>query len=625
MQQYAHLNPLLRKPWFVKSTDKEQDEIDRACSLVSETADIEQYQRSWHELNLWNATLYSNRELVGFNWGVTDVNAARELWPTNLHTENLIEEIGDAMLSKASSSPLRPALTPHGCSWKTERAVRKADAFIGGMWRSTRSEDACVRAFLDAYISGLGAVRAVYDDDTDELTVEPLFFDNIIVDNRECLNRQAPRTIRIRTVMPRKSIEAKYGPLRGTQKYTEYRKCGEGYEIMVEAFRLPDANGEGGWHSIACGGRMLVDEEWTENFFPVEFFHYREQLSGFFSASGVESLVPYQVRLNALNDAIEESQDIRCRPRILQHVNSQLDYSQWDNQAGRIIGWAGSEPKPFIWDTELNELYQERERVWNKAFSHAGISEMFAHADLAQGVRLDSSAGVREFRNMEDSRHLRLWTRFEDFRLRVAKMIIRVLGMHSSAKAYTVMYPGSRLSKATRKVTFQAVKCLAENEYGWTLDAVPLSQQSPAARRETLRDWVSRGLMDETQAKRMLTNPNLELEEDLEMASYEDVYRHIEIMEEGGYEAPTELTNLMYGQKKVTQNLHRLRGFIEEDEDDMDELRDVIERHVQWVVHATSIQQTAVAMANAPAPFAPTQGMPGTSAPAPGMVPGAAA
>jgi hypothetical protein len=618
MRTLQVLNPLLRQRWYEKgsaSKDKKEDELLRAQSLVSETAEIEQYQRSWHELNLWNATLLFNRELVGFNWGVTEVNAARELWPYNLHTENLIEEIGEAMISKASSSPLRPSLVPTGKSWKTERAVRKADNFLYGLWRQTKSEDACVSAFLDSFWAGIGAVMDVYDEDTGLLCTEALFPDNIIIDNRECMNRRSPRTIRIRSVVPRASIEAKYGELPATQKYADYRRIGEGYEIVVEAFRLPDANGEGGWHGIACGGRMLVDEPWTEDWFPVEFFHYRDKLSGFYCRSGVESLVPYQLRLNDLNNAIEESQDIRCHPRLLTHMNTQLDLSQWDNEAGRILGYAGEKPEPFIWQTELAELYQERERVWQKAFNHAGLSDMFAHAELPQGVRLDSSAGVREFHNMEDRRHLRLWTRFEDFRLRVAKMHLKVLGRYKSAKAYTVVYPSSRLAQAAKKATYEAVKCLTEDQYNWDLAAVPLSQMSPAARRETLRDWVSRGLMDDAQAKRMLTNPNLELEEDLEMASYDDIYRHIEIMENGGYEAPTELTNLTYGIKKVVANLHRLRQFEEEDEESAKELRNVIENHVKWIVHATSIQQMAVAMSQAtPAPFQPTQGMPGTSA-----------
>jgi len=610
------LSPLLRAPWYVKNTGKPDEELLRAQSLISETAEIEQYQRSWHELNLWNATLYCNRELVGFNWGSVDTNAARELWPHNLHTENLIEEIGDAMLSKASSSPLRPSIVPTGKSWKTTRAVRAADNCVHGVWLQTKSEEACVEAFLDAYWAGIAAVRDVYDEKTKILTTEAIFPDNIIVDNRECLNRQAPRTLRIRTIVPRASIEAKYGVLKGEQRYADYRRIGDGYEVMVEAIRLPDAEGKGGWHSLAAGGRMLVDEPWNETWFPVEFFNYREKLSGFFCPSGVESLVPYQVRLNELNDAIAESQDIRCRPRILKHANSIIDLAQWDTQAGRIIDWAGSEPKPFVWETELGELYQERDRVWGKAFSHAGISEWFANADAPSNVRFDSSAAVRENRNLEDSRHLRLWSRFEDFRLRVAKMHMRVLGRHKGAKAFTVSYPGKRTAKIAGRVTFEAFKTLNEDDFGWHLAATPLSQQSPAARRETLRDWVSRGLMDDAQAHRMLTNPNVELEEDLEMASYDDIDRHIELMENGSYEAPTELTNLPYGIKKVTANLHRLRQYEEEDDESAAELRDVIEKHIEWIVSATSINQNQIAMQQAQntTPYAPTQGMPGTSA-----------
>lgn len=611
------MNELLKKNWAVpdKKLSKPDDERARATALINETANIEQYQRSWHELNLWNATLYSNRELVGFTWGaVSDATAARELWPTNLVTENLIEEIGDAMLSKASSSPLRPSLIPHGRSWKVERAVRLADQFLFGVWRQTKSEDACVRAFLDGYLSGVACVRDVYDEATNTLSTEPVFFDNIIVDNRECLNRQPPRTVRIRQVLPRASIEAKWGALGTTEKYVDYRTVGEGYEVLIEAWRLPDAMGKGGRHVIACAGRLLVDEDWEVDWFPLEFFHYREKLSGFFCPSGVESLVPYQVRQNSLNEAIEESQDIRCRPRILQHANSQIDYNQWDTRAGRFMLWAGEKPEPFVWETELAELYQERERNKAAAFSHAGLSEMYAHADLPSQVRLDSSAGVREMRNMEDSRHLRLWTNFEDFRLRVAKMHLRVLGQHKGAAAYSVVAPSARLKARARKITYDAVKLLSEEQYSWEMAAVPLSQQSPAARRETLRDWVSRGLMDDAKARQMISNPNLELEEDLEMASYDDVHRHIEVMEEGGYEAPTELTNLPYGIRKITANLHRLKDFEEDDDKAAAELRDVIENHVKWIVTGVSITQMAAQPAAQPAPFAPTQGMPGTSA-----------
>lgn len=593
-------------PWWVPNPKDKEDGAKRAAAVIAECASIEQHQHAWHELGLWNATLYSNRELVGFNWGQTG-DAAKELWPTNLHTENIIEEIGDAMLSKASSSPLKPALVPHGKSWKTERAVRLLDQFLFGVWRQTMSEDACVRAFLDAYISCVGCVMDVYDADTNTLSTEPVFFDSIVIDNRECLNRQAPRTHRIRRVLPRASIESKYKKQLGKRpEYVKYREVGHGYEVIVEVWRLPDADGTNGRHCVSSCGVLLVDEEWTETWVPLEYFQWKDRLSGFFCQSGVEQLVPYQVRQNSLNDAIEESQDIACRPRMKIHANAQIDLSQWDSVAGRFVMWSGSEPMPLVWPTNLQELYQERERNKQSAFSHVAMSEMFANADLPQQVRLDSSAGVREMRNMEDARHLRSWTRFEDFRLRVAKMHLRVLGAHSGASAYTAVYHPARAHAAAKRIPYEAVKVLNDDQFSWSLEATPLSQQTPAARRETLRDWVSRGLMDDAQAHRMMTNPNIEREEDMEMASYDDILRHIDLMEEGNYEPPTELTNLTYGIRKVTSNLHRLRNY-----EDVDS--DVIENHIKWIVKGVTITQMAVA-AQQPAAFQPTQGMPGTSA-----------
>jgi hypothetical protein len=236
------------------------------------------------------------------------------------------------------------------------------------------------------------------------------------------------------------------------------------------------------------------------------------------------------------------------------------------------------------------------------------MSEMFSGADLPQQVRLDSSAGVREARNMEDSRHLRRWTRFEETRKEVGRTLMNVLSISKGSGNYSSSF--SKYSRAPIEVVRykDAIKTLQGNQYSWTLEAVPLSMMSPAARRETIRDYVSRGQMDDAEARRAEANPNLEKIEDLEMASYDDVYRHIRLMERGEYEAPTELTNLTFGIKRVTQNLHRLR--------DMENVpKSILEDHVRWIVTGVSIQESAVAMSpNQPAPFAPTQGMPGTNA-----------
>jgi hypothetical protein len=591
-------------------------EMKRAAALLQETSAIEQRQGNWYELNRWNAILLTNRDLPGFAWGC---NYQSDMGPVDLRSENLIENIGEAHVSKASSSPMKPTPVPTGRSYKVERAVRKLDQFQFAVWRQAKSEEAAVQAYLDAYCSGIGCVRVAFDPKGKALKNEAVFFDNLVIDDRECANRTLPRTYRIRQVVPISGIESAYGCKleKRKQRYHMNRDIGDGYEVVVEAWRLPGPDGTGGAHMVACDGKVLFYEKWTHNWVPLAFFHWQDPISGFHPKSGVEQLVPYQIRQNELNDTIQAQHDIAARVRWLAHANSSIDLSQWDNVEGRILMYAGIKPEPFPVDlSHLQHLYQERERNRASAFSFMGISEAFAQADLPQGVRADSSAGMREMFNAEDRRHLRRWKRFEQLRLEIARLNLLVLSTEQGAEAYSVLYfaPGGKAS--AKKIPYEAVKTLTEDQYSWSFEATPLSMMQPAARRELLRDWSSRGMGDQGEEHRMMGGLNLERLEELEMASYDDILRHLDVLEGDedrppAYEPPTEITNLTYGIKKVQANLLRLLNY-----DDVPP--EIIENHYLWIQAAVAIQQAAVAQQmqaeQAMTPMMPTQGVAGTNA-----------
>lgn len=607
--------------WSPEGKEDEETQSRRVSALLSETAKIEERQHAWHELNLWNSTLYNNRELAGFRWGA-EANAESELWPQNLRTENIIENIGQAMLSKASSSPLKPTLVPHGNSWRTAKAIRMSDRFLFGAWRATKAEDACVQAFNDSYTAGISCVQVGYDDVANELQVESVFFDNIIIDNRECANRAMPRTYRIRKAMPRDVAESRYDivfdEVKDVKRYNNKRMQGRDWVIVVEAWRLPDRGKKNGRHSIACQNykKFIKDEPWTEAWVPLVVHHWQDRQSGFFVKSGVEQVIPFQVIQNELNDDIRDAQDLACRLRILAHANSNMDVSQLDNKNGRVIYYSGNEPKFWEAKTNLAELYNERERNKAAAYTHVGLSESFAGADLPPQVRLDSSAAVREQRNMEDSRHLRLWTTFEEFRLRVARTMLMVLGCCKGAENYEVRPIGARMSM--EKIPWKDISVLLKNENLWTLESTPMSMMSAAARRELLRDYTSRGQseMGGDDSKRMISNADTEMLEDLELADKEDIERHISIMEEGGYERPDEFTALSKGLMLVKANMKRLLQY-----DDVTPSDPVIRAHKTWLVDAASVivenqkmqEAQQAAEQQTMTPFAPTQGVNGTS------------
>lgn len=589
-----------------------QDEWDRerALALVSETEAIEMRQNAWHEFNLWNSTLFYNRQLPAFRWGA--IGAEEELYPADLRTENLIETIGQSMLSKACSQPLIPSPVPHGSSYTVKRSVEQLQNFIAETWRQTESENAAVQAFLDAYVSSIGAVQVNYDSGI--ISVEPLFFDNIIVDTRECVNRTPPRTVRKRMVLPKVAIEATWGVYINPKEHTKYtdKDIGSDWSVFVEAFRKPDKKGKGGRWMAACAGHILWDRPWKEDWIPIVIFHWADPGSGFYSKSGVEQCVPYQVNQNELNEAIKETQDICSRPRILAHANSNIDINQWDNEFGRILGYSGTPPEPFVWPTNLNDLYSERERNRTSCFNYFGLSEMSAVADLPPQVRLDSSAGVREFRNMEDARHLRLWTRFEKFRLEIAKRFIDVLGYHGAkADKFKVSYMGSDAAAAT-DISWEDVKTVQKGQYSWTLEAIPLSAQSPAARRETLAAWQAEGKIKPDDDISMVGNPDLEQIDSMETATIKGVKRQLAKMERGDYESPSEYTNLTWGIPACIANIEILKNYTEGVHPD------AIRLHEQWLLEALNLQQATLQAIQAAQPpiaqpgFDPSMGNQGT-------------
>lgn len=586
-------------------TSKEQWEQDRATHLADECEAIENRQRGWHEFNLWNARLYYNRDLPAFRWG--DLDAESELYPADLRTENLVMSIGDSMLAKASSQPLLPSPVPHGASYSAKQAVEKLQKFLAATYVQTDAENVAVQAFLDAYVSSIGAARVVHENDV--LSVEPIFFDNIIIDNRECVNRAPPRTVRIRTVMPRAAAESRWGKLREQKRnYTNYREVGTDWVVIFEAYRKPDRDGNGGCHMVAGCGKILDVEDWNEDWIPIVFFHWADPGSGFFSRSGVEQCVPYQINQNDINDAIKKTQDICTRPRLLAHASSNIDVNQWDTEFGRILGYTGVKPEPFEWPTNLNDLYQERERNRASCYSYFGLSEFTSAADLPPQVRLDSSAGVREFRNMEDGRHLRLWTRFEQFRLEIAHRFIDVLARSKSKfRVIATSYMDSGKA-STEMISWADVRDVKKEQYTWTLQSVPLRMMSPAARRETLSAWMAQGRISPEDDVSMIGNPDLEKIEEQEMTDVEDCHRMFSLMEQGKYESPAEYTNFTYGIRACVQNIKILKKYTEGVHPE------AIALHEKWLLEAMNTQKAAVEamQAQLPAPgFDPAQGVQG--------------
>ena len=109
----------------------------------------------------------------------------------------------------------------------------------------------------------------------------------------------------------------------------------------------------------------------------------------------------------------------------------------------------------------------------------------------------------------------------------------------------------------------------------------------------------------------MESNVNLERIEDFELAAAEDIYTHLEAIEDGTWSPPVQgITNLSLGIEMFKANYQRLMRY-----EDVTADMPMMQMHMRWLTKAASMVAAMAQPVQQPQlqPFAPTQGMPGTS------------
>ena len=152
---------------------------------------------------------------------------------------------------------------------------------------------------------------------------------------------------------------------------------------------------------VATNGIILRESVWEHEWLPYVFYRYQDPVSGFYSSSVVEQVLPYQIRLNEINDVIRDAQDIMGRPRILVAEGSRVNPMEVDNVIGRFIKYTGIKPEAVTWSAINAELYNERDRLVRTCMEHFGLSQMattVTHRRLLGSTLLPHSAGLTLFR-----------------------------------------------------------------------------------------------------------------------------------------------------------------------------------------------------------------------------------
>jgi hypothetical protein len=592
------------------------EEVNRASSLLEQLKALELRQREVHQQNLWNARLYGNREIAAFDWGTGAYYYNHSLAPVSLLAENLVMSVVDTMVSRVGKNRTKVTPVPHNGSWKLRRTIDKLDRWIHGEMTRMHAWRTGKQVFRDAAIFGYGGVRVEADEDG-HLCLQRFFPDNLLVDQHEVVTTGGIRHIYEREVLPVRTVEATYGLPYGAlgthpapQMYLPYRVMGANHVILARGWRAAGPDGPGR-HVVACEGKVLVDREWPYEWLPHVIYHSDEPVVGFYWPSIVERVLPYQIRLNEVNEVIRDAQDLMARPRVLVAEGSRVNPQDVDNTVGRIIKYTGVKPEALVWPAVSAELYQERDRIVRTCFEQFGLSQMVSQGKLPAQARLDSSAALREATDISDDRLSDPTQRLEEWYLDLAETMIRVQRAFGSPAGKTTWSVGGKYGAET--IEWKDADP-GDHTYTMSLEPASLFSLTPAARRDTLEQWLAQGVVTPEEYRRQLAHPDLEGEESIQAAAAEDIDRVIDLLEDGDYESPDPVQDLVQGVQRVTLAYLRLSRY--------DDVPDEVKTNfVKWLSTARATLDGGTEDQASPAP-SELPPVPGAAPPGAPMGPG---
>ncbi len=595
--------------WEPRDADDDGDDEyinrQRAASLISCARSLETAQEEIHQQNLWSAQLYSNRELAAFDWG--NGNMARaSLAPLSRTGENITVRVVDTLVSQIGKNRPKPKPQARGASFKVRQSIQKLDKFLYGEWQRNRVYAQTKQAFRDACVFGFGCIKVGVIDDADHgarVTYERVFPDEILVDQMEIVATGKIRHFYRRRVLPIEVVAETYGvseedlleDLQASFTYLDYRPVGRGWIVVVEGYQLAVGKTPGRW-MVATHRRVLDEGEWAHDWLPYVFYSYNEALSGFYAPSVVEQCLPYQIRLNEVNEVIRDAQDLMGRPRVLVAEGSRVNPMEVDNVIGRFIKYTGIKPEAITWTAVNAELYNERDRLIVQCLEQFGVGQMAAGATPPPSARFDSSKAFREFNAIQDDRLSDPAQRYEEFHLDLAGRTIDVIAA-SGKNPKTVWYSGWKKSKC-EEIDWESIRH-EKDSYVMTMEAVSIFSMSPAAATDELEKQLAMGLITPEQYRMELSDMDTESEYSLQAAAAEDLNRVQMLLEAGEFENPTPQQDLVTGITQMSLASLALKKYT--DDDPEISLESVQLNIVNWITLAQAIteqgsQQTAATL-----------------------------
>ena len=575
--------------------------------LVFEVVEHLTDNQGYHSTNNINhARLYGNvsyRDLGGGNMAQSAKTSAK-----NRVTLNIIQSMCDTVTARvAKAKPMATYLTTGG-NWEMQRKAKRLTKFTAGQFYGSKIYEVAPRVFLDACVFGSGVMK-VFEYDG-EITCERVFPDEIVVDDLEARYGN-PRQMFQRKIVDKEVLSSLFPEFADQIKEASpiedndsIYKASEQVEC-IEAWHLPSAKGaKDGRHVIAIENATLMDDSWERDGFPFAFIHWTNRLLGFWGQGLAEQLTGIQVEINRLLRNIQQQMHL-ATPKVFVESGSKISKAHINNEIWGVIEYAGTPPQFFVPKTVSGEFFSHLDRLFNRAYEIAGVSQLAAGAKKPAG--LESGVALREFQDIESERFLMVAKAYEQLFLDAAAQMVDIAREVSArGESFEVISHGD---DDIEKIKWSDIN-LKRDEYVMKVYPTSLLPTTPAAKLQKVIEMLQAGMLSQQEARALLDYPDLAAVNDMATASQEIFSMMIErILEKGIYQPPEPYMNLAMG-IQMMQSAYLRAKINSVPEDRLELFRRFIEDSIGMLAAMQAGAQQPAMGPMGPGPEAPQQGAP---------------
>lgn len=437
----------VRSKWW--KLDKPHQQLSEDFKLLFR----QQNQR--HLENLTNLRLYGNRYVTGLTG---DTYEQLDPLQTERLTLNVIQSVIDAATSKIATNKTRSQFLTEGGKWKQQQQAMLLSRFVDGQFYKNKTYPESEKAFKDSCIFDTGVVKHWIDDRIKgdiQIMSERAVSTEIWVDQVDAKYGKPRMLFQIKEIGKEvvagnpnwKKHAARINQAtivdpnfhRIDMQTTLYDPCS-----IMEAWRLPSYKGcNDGKHVICLDSVTLLDEPWTDEYFPFSFFRWNERPFGFYGQGLAEQLRTIQISINKILRQTERHMD-KASSFVLAERGAKIVKSHLVNTPWTLLEYTGAAPTFATVQSISPEYFSQLDRLYSRAFEIAGISQLFAQSKVPGNLK--SGRAIAEAKDTESERFLKAGSDWSEFQLdignkqiQLARIVDEIIVESGDKDGYTVM------------------------------------------------------------------------------------------------------------------------------------------------------------------------------------------